>query len=333
MSVPYRSGRDYPPNGGLADGYYDPSQYYGDRKAYDSDSPPRSHRHRDDLGRPSRRHKSEHRRAPADAYDDAYEKPSRRRSRRDPGPDRPEIVHDPYYGKKHSAHDPTSPSYSRETERSRRRDEDRDREHHSRRHERRSMPPPTREPYDSYPAPGYSQDRKSDRRSKKYRAEPEPRSSRHHRRPSPSPEPRPRRHEPPMPRSKGGHYRDYDDHYGAPPPRRARSHERPKYDFDRPSRGRPDDHGSSRSKEAPTSRRKSVPASPKNKGNPWWQNPMLQAGARYAFTAGAQAALRNKDEQGPWMGPKGAKVATAALSAALVDGIIAQKQGGDGGRH
>lgn len=59
--------------------------------------------------------------------------------------------------------------------------------------------------------------------------------------------------------------------------------------------------------------------------NTWWQNPLLQAGARNAFTAGAQAAMRSKDDQGPWIGPKGAKIATAALSAAFMDGIMGGK--------
>lgn len=65
---------------------------------------------------------------------------------------------------------------------------------------------------------------------------------------------------------------------------------------------------------------------PKINGNPWWQNPVVQAGARNAFTAGAQAAFRNKNDAGPWIGPKGAKVATAALSAAFVDGFLGQKR-------
>lgn len=52
---------------------------------------------------------------------------------------------------------------------------------------------------------------------------------------------------------------------------------------------------------------------------------MVQAGARQAFTAGAQAAFRSKDDKGPWIGPKGAKIATAAISAALVDGFLGQK--------
>lgn len=68
-----------------------------------------------------------------------------------------------------------------------------------------------------------------------------------------------------------------------------------------------------------------MPASTKARAAQWWQNPLIQAGARTAFTAGAQAAMKSKDDSGPWMGPKGAKVATAALSAAFMDGLIGGK--------
>lgn len=60
-------------------------------------------------------------------------------------------------------------------------------------------------------------------------------------------------------------------------------------------------------------------------GTPWWQNKAVQARARTALTAGAQAAFRSRDERGEWLGAKGAKVATAALSAALVDGFLGGK--------
>lgn len=52
---------------------------------------------------------------------------------------------------------------------------------------------------------------------------------------------------------------------------------------------------------------------------------MIQAGARTAFTAGAQAAMKNRNDPSPWFGAKGAKVATAALGAAIVDGFMGQK--------
>lgn len=70
-----------------------------------------------------------------------------------------------------------------------------------------------------------------------------------------------------------------------------------------------------------------MPAITKAKAAQWWQNPLIQAGARNAFSAGAQAAIRSKNDSGPWIGPKGAKVATAALSAALVDGIMGKNHG------
>lgn len=61
-------------------------------------------------------------------------------------------------------------------------------------------------------------------------------------------------------------------------------------------------------------------------GSQWWQNPMLQAGARTAFAAGAQAAMNSRGKQGDWLGAKGAKVATAALGAALMDGFMGGKR-------
>ncbi|KAM0338779.1 hypothetical protein ACHAPU_011202 [Fusarium lateritium] len=89
-----------------------------------------------------------------------------------------------------------------------------------------------------------------------------------------------------------------------------------------PTRGRPPTTQKGRGD--PTGRRSSMPASMKSRAA-WWQNPLVQAGARTAFTAGAQAAMKSGHESGPWLGPKGAKVATAALGAALVDGFMGQK--------
>lgn len=67
----------------------------------------------------------------------------------------------------------------------------------------------------------------------------------------------------------------------------------------------------------------------------WWQNPLVQAGARTALSAGATAAMNNRGAQGEWLGAKGAKVATAALGAALMDGFMGggqkKDQGGGGG--
>jgi hypothetical protein len=65
----------------------------------------------------------------------------------------------------------------------------------------------------------------------------------------------------------------------------------------------------------------------------WWQNPLLVAGARTAFSAGAQAAMKNRNDPSPWMGPKGAKVATAALGAALVDGFMGKNKHAGGTAH
>ncbi|KAF4985234.1 hypothetical protein FGRMN_11256 [Fusarium graminum] len=90
-----------------------------------------------------------------------------------------------------------------------------------------------------------------------------------------------------------------------------------------PTRGRPPTTQKGRG--AQPGRRNSMPASTKARAAAWWQNPLVQAGARTAFTAGAQAAMKSGHESGPWLGPKGAKVATAALGAALVDGFMGQK--------
>lgn len=62
----------------------------------------------------------------------------------------------------------------------------------------------------------------------------------------------------------------------------------------------------------------------------WWKNPLVQAGARTALSAGATAAMNNRGAQGEWLGAKGAKVATAALGAALMDGFMG---GGGGDRY
>ncbi|ENH71640.1 hypothetical protein FOC1_g10002503 [Fusarium oxysporum f. sp. cubense race 1] len=184
----------------------------------------------------------------------------------------------------------------------------------------------------------YPDDPRDQRRSKHRDAEPES----------------PRRHGrsvPPSPRSKSqgrgrkSRYPDSDsdsedDHYGAKlgaagagagaaaaaSRRRPRSQTRDRRGRDparSPNRGRPPTTQKNRGS-GPAGRRSSMPASTKPR-TAWWQNPMVQAGARTAFTAGAQAAMKSGHESGPWLGPKGAKVATAALGAALVDGFMGQK--------
>jgi hypothetical protein len=47
--------------------------------------------------------------------------------------------------------------------------------------------------------------------------------------------------------------------------------------------------------------------------------------ARTAFEAGAVAALKLRNDPSPWIGPKGAKIATAAIGAAIVDTFMEQK--------
>ncbi|KAK2591465.1 hypothetical protein QQS21_010841 [Conoideocrella luteorostrata] len=131
--------------------------------------------------------------------------------------------------------------------------------------------------------------------------------------------------------------RSNDRSYRAPPPiyrsddekpsHRAKSHDRPYKRAVSPARGRDRDIASHSSKSS-SSRRKSAPApqappatASKAKKQQWWQNPLVQAGARTAFSAGAQAAMQNRKDPSPWLGQKGAKVATAALGAALMDGF------------
>ncbi|KAF4970246.1 hypothetical protein FZEAL_10081 [Fusarium zealandicum] len=116
------------------------------------------------------------------------------------------------------------------------------------------------------------------------------------------------------PRSQGGDR----GRRGASPDRRGPSPGRG------PSRGRPP--AAQKTRGAPA-RRNSMPAAGAKMRN-IWANPLIQAGARTAFTAGAQAAMKSRGDPSPWLGSKGAKVATAALGAALVDGFMGQKHPG-----
>lgn len=305
--------------------YYEPSR-----------SPPPSSRYDE-----PRRGKSERRAPRPRPRSPDYQEPSRRSSRRaDPRPS-PQVVNG-------GGRRPLTPPYAADPPKPRRGEgrEPRDGREPRQRSDRYSMPPPSRDrdrprDRDPYAAGGRGP-----------RDEPDLHAGASRRRRSPPPPSRGRdshepRHEP---RSRG---RDYpppanDDRYGGgPPPRRARSSARP---GESPPHGRPPPANRSRGAPAPGGggggggraagmgarvRRNSMPAvnainRPKINGNPWWQNPTVQAGARNAFTAGAQAAFRNKNDSGPWLGPKGAKVATAALSAAFVDGLIGgQNRGGD----
>ncbi|KHO00459.1 uncharacterized protein MAM_01237 [Metarhizium album ARSEF 1941] len=110
--------------------------------------------------------------------------------------------------------------------------------------------------------------------------------------------------------------------------RQARSDDRSrKRGVSPPVRGRDRGVGPT-SNSSSSSRRKSAPAPTveKAKKQAWWQNPLIQAGARTAFAAGAQAAMQNRNDPNPWLGSKGAKVATAALGAALMDGFGGRKK-------
>ncbi|KOS19572.1 hypothetical protein ESCO_000067 [Escovopsis weberi] len=81
---------------------------------------------------------------------------------------------------------------------------------------------------------------------------------------------------------------------------------------------------------APAYRQHAMPSPPaaalqRAMATDWWKNPAVQVGARTALKAGAHALMKHRNEEGPWLGPKGAKIAGAALGAALADGL-----GGDG---
>jgi hypothetical protein len=144
-----------------------------------------------------------------------------------------------------------------------------------------------------------------------------------------------------MPQPDPAHGHDSRGRAYPPPPyddrdashrRRQPSNTRGGYDRDpSPRRGRPPPSGAAKAGR-PAARRNSMPAATTKNGKPWWQNPLLQAGARAALTTGAQAAMRSRDDPSPWLGPKGAKVATAALGAAFVDGFVGKKHPG-GARH
>lgn len=316
--------------------YYEPSR-----------SPPPSSRYDE-----PRRGKSERRAPRPRPRSPDYQEPSRRSSRRaDPRPP-PQVVNG-------GGRRPLTPPYAADPPKPRRGEgrEPRDaREPREWREPRDGREPRQRSDRYSMPPPSKDRDRPRDRDpyaagGRGPRDDPDFHAGASRRRRSPPPPSRGRdshepRHEP---RSRGRDYPppSHDDRYGGgPPPRRARSSARP---GDSPPHGRPPPANRSRGAPPPGGgggggraagmgarvRRNSMPAvnainRPKINGNPWWQNPTVQAGARNAFTAGAQAAFRNKNDAGPWLGPKGAKVATAALSAAFVDGLIGgQNRGGD----
>ncbi|TWU74224.1 hypothetical protein ED733_003480 [Metarhizium rileyi] len=135
---------------------------------------------------------------------------------------------------------------------------------------------------------------------------------------SPESKPRPRDAPPPPP---PGYGNDDKRHH------RARSQDRSRRRDVSPGRGH-DRAVAAATRPSTSSRRKSapVPTADKAKEQAWWQNPLLQAGARTAFAAGAQAAMQNRNNPDPWLGAKGVRVATAALGAALMDGLGGKKK-------
>lgn len=59
--------------------------------------------------------------------------------------------------------------------------------------------------------------------------------------------------------------------------------------------------------------------------------PRWQAAASAAVKSGAAAAMSMRSQPGAWAGEKGARVATAALSAAAMDALAGRKAGGGSG--
>lgn len=57
----------------------------------------------------------------------------------------------------------------------------------------------------------------------------------------------------------------------------------------------------------------------------------MQHATKAAFDAGAVEAIRLRRQPGQWAGPKGARVATAALGAAATDAIADNARDGDQG--
>ncbi|KAH7136656.1 hypothetical protein B0J13DRAFT_78620 [Dactylonectria estremocensis] len=297
-----------------------PYQQYPPRNAFPSEhrSPPRS---------PPRRRKSErHRGAPSPHYySDELAEPSRHRSERhsrqeedrrgrsaDPdrrgrGPSPSRLGSDVNQPRRH----PRSSRHERDLQP--------ERDHRSKRNARSERNARFIDPYDDADPYSYNTT------PRHYPSDPREVSSRDRPRHSRTTARAPDQDAPPRGRT-SRHIENDDDEYNATRRRRPRSQTRDRRDGaplgQSPTRGRPPQ--TQRGRDGPAVRRKSMPASTKAR-SPWWQNPLLQAGARTALTAGAQAAMKSRNDPSPWMGAKGAKVATAALGAAIVDGFIGQK--------
>lgn len=180
-----------------------------------------------------------------------------------------------------------------------------------------------RGPRDYHPGSGAAptfvkwQDDDDPRFARPNRAQTQPihRSQRHPSRGSPPP---PRGRTPPPPR---GRSRNYSPPPGPGPRPRSRSAAGPL-----PSRAR----------SVPASRQSAPPArdsrsqdrgrsKSRSRAQKVASYAAVGAAARVALQAGAQAAYKLRDDPSPWVGPKGVRVASAALGAGIVDGIVGNK--------
>lgn len=114
-----------------------------------------------------------------------------------------------------------------------------------------------------------------------------------------------------------------------PPPEsdRNRDHRRSRRDTSRYPPSSSKSHGAKRSLTQPARRRSSSrspsPGSPRGRRR---SQEVFTSAAKAALEAGAAAALKVHNDQGPWLGAKGTKVATTALGAALVDAFFEHRK-------
>lgn len=103
-----------------------------------------------------------------------------------------------------------------------------------------------------------------------------------------------------------------DEEYGSPPPRRRRRHTRSEERSYRPRRGRSTGRSRSRGRGQGHDR----------PGQEELARGRRDQAIKSALTAGAVEAFRQRNRSGEWMGEKGLRVATAAMSAAAIDSAV-----------
>ena len=89
------------------------------------------------------------------------------------------------------------------------------------------------------------------------------------------------------------------------------------------------------SQSRPKTQRTRTKSNPAAGWRPQFNNVVWQTAGRTALSAGTKAAFQMKDQPGPWVGEKGAKVASAAFTAALVDSFVSSRhpERAEGMRH